>query len=49
MLKIGYCYNELKDYAAARKSLDQLIKVYPDSSEAAQAHKLLDTIKKQGK
>jgi len=49
MLKIGYCYNELKDYASARKNLDALIKAYPDSSEAAQAQKLLDKIKKQGK
>lgn len=49
MLKIGYCYNELKDTAAARKALEQLVKEFPDSSEAAQARKLLDSLKKQGK
>lgn len=49
MLKIGYCYNELKDIAAAGKQLEQLVKEFPDSSEASQARKLLDEIKKQGK
>jgi tol-pal system protein YbgF len=49
MLKIGYCHKELKDYAAARKQLQQLVKDFPESNEASQARKLLDEIKKQGK
>ncbi len=41
MLKIGYCHRELGDDAAARAQLEQLVKRYPNSTEAGQARSLL--------
>jgi tol-pal system protein YbgF len=47
MLKIGYSQHELKQDDAAKKTLDQLIKLYPDSTEAGQARNLLKQIRKR--
>jgi len=40
-LKIAYCYYELADYKTAKLKLNDLIKNYPDSTEAGQAKRLL--------
>ncbi len=34
LLKVGFCDDELKQYAAARDALDQVITQYPDSAAA---------------
>jgi len=47
MLKIGYSQHELKQDGEAKQILDQLIKRYPDSTEAGQARNLLKQIRKQ--
>ncbi|MDH5179735.1 MAG: tol-pal system protein YbgF [Gammaproteobacteria bacterium] len=47
LLKTGYCYKELKDYANARTSLEKLLKEFPSSTEAGPAKNLLKEI--QGK
>lgn len=47
MLKIGYSYYELKQYAEATEILEQLIADYPDSTESGQARSLLKQIRKQ--
>jgi len=45
MLKIGYCYYELKDYPKAQATLEQLLASYPSTTEAGQAQNLLQKIK----
>ena len=40
-LKIAYCYYELADFKMAKTKLNNLIKNYPDSTEAGQAKRLL--------
>ncbi len=45
MLKIGYCYYELKDYPKAQSILEQLLASYPSTTEAGQAQNLLQKIK----
>ncbi len=45
MLKIGYSYYELKDYAKAQAVLEQLLASYPSTTEAGQAQNLLQKIK----
>lgn len=45
MLKIGYSYYELKDYAKAQAVLEQLLGSYPSTTEAGQAQNLLQKIK----
>ena len=50
LLKIGYSQYELKNYAAARESLERLIANYPGTTEAGQARNLLQKIRlKTGK
>ncbi len=50
LLKIGYSQYELKNYAAARESLERLIANYPGTTEAGQARNLLRKIRlKSGK
>ena len=50
LLKIGYSQYELKNYAAARESLERLIASYPGTTEAGQARNLLQKIRlKSGK
>jgi len=45
LLKIGYSQYELKNYAAARESLERLIANYPGTTEAGQARNLLRKIR----
>ncbi|VAW91773.1 TPR repeat containing exported protein; Putative periplasmic protein contains a protein prenylyltransferase domain [hydrothermal vent metagenome] len=45
MLKVGYSYYELKDIKQAKSNLTQLIKLYPDTTEASQAKNKLQKIK----
>ncbi|MGE0080134.1 MAG: tol-pal system protein YbgF [Thiohalomonadaceae bacterium] len=48
MLKIGYSYNELGDKAAATRVLNELVKRYPNSTEAGQARNLLQLLRREG-
>ncbi len=48
MLKIGYSYQELKQYAKAEAVLKRLIELYPDSTEAGQARNQLKRLKNRG-
>ena len=48
MLKIGYSYQELKKSAESKRMMEQLIKLYPDSTEAGQARNQLRRMKKSG-
>ena len=48
MLKIGYSYQELKKSADSKRMMEQLIKLYPDSTEAGQARNQLRRMKKSG-
>ncbi len=47
MLKIGYSHNELGDRAAATRMLNELVKRYPESTEAGQARNLLGQFKRE--
>lgn len=49
LLKIGYSYNEMKDYKNVKATLNKLIKQYPKSTEAGQAKKLLKKIQAKQK
>lgn len=42
LLKIGYCNDELKQYAAARKALQTVVQTYPDSTAARLAKERLE-------
>lgn len=48
MLKIGYSYQELKKPAETKKIMQQLIEMYPESTEAGQARNQLRRMKKSG-
>jgi tol-pal system protein YbgF len=48
LLKIGYSHNELGDRAAATRVLNELVKRYPDSTEAGQARNLLGQFRREG-
>lgn len=48
MLKIGYSYQELKKTAESKRMMEQLIKLYPKSTEAGQARNQLKRMKKSG-
>ncbi len=48
MLKIGYSYQELNKGEEAKKMMEQLIELYPDSTEAGQAKNQLRRMKKSG-
>lgn len=48
MLKIGYSYQELKKLDESKKMMEQLIELYPDSTEAGQARNQLRRMKKSG-
>lgn len=48
MLKIGYSYQELKRIGDAKRQMQQLIELYPDSTEAGQARNQLRRMKKSG-
>ncbi|MDZ7663452.1 tol-pal system protein YbgF [Thiohalophilus sp.] len=45
MLKIGYSYNQLQEYQAARDILEQLADDYAGTTEASQARNLLQKIR----
>ena len=45
VLSIANCQIELKDNAGARRSLDQLIKTYPQSEAAAAAKERLSRLR----
>lgn len=45
MLKIGYSYYKLKNNQEAQKYFEQVLKVYPGTTEAGQAQKMLKQIK----
>jgi tol-pal system protein YbgF len=45
MLKIGYSYQELKRGEEAKRMMEQLIELYPDSTEAGQASNQLKRLK----
>ena len=47
-LKIGYVYFELKNWSAAREALQQVIKLYPDTTVAAKANERLARIAREG-
>ncbi len=48
MLKIGYSHQELQQQAEAKKMMEQLIELYPNSTEAGQARNQLRRMKKSG-
>jgi tol-pal system protein YbgF len=48
MLKIGYSYQELKRLDESKKVMEQLIELYPDSTEAGQARNQLRRLKQSG-
>jgi len=48
MLKIGYSYQELKRTEDARRMMEKLIELYPDSTEAGQARNQLKRLKQSG-
>jgi tol-pal system protein YbgF len=48
MLKIGYSYQELKKPAEAKKMMERLLELYPNSTEAGQARNQLRRLKKSG-
>jgi tol-pal system protein YbgF len=47
MLKIGYSYYELGQKDEAKQTLSELVRAHPGSTEAGQAQKLLETIKRE--
>lgn len=47
MLKIGYSYYSLGQTQQAQQTLSELIRAHPDTTEAGQAQKLLETIKRE--
>lgn len=47
-LKIGYVYYELKNWSAAKEALDQVTKLYPDTTVAKKAVERLARIKREG-
>ncbi|WP_126453683.1 tol-pal system protein YbgF [Sulfuriflexus mobilis] len=48
LLKIGYCYYELKDFAKARESLQAVESRFPDSTAARLASTRLQQLKTEG-
>jgi tol-pal system protein YbgF len=48
MLKIGYSYQELKRGEESKRMMEQLIQLYPDSTEAGQARNQLKRLKQSG-
>ena len=48
LLKIGYSYQELKRGEESRRMMEQLIQLYPDSTEAGQARNQLKRLKQSG-
>ena len=47
MLKIGYSYYELGQKDEARQTLAELVRAHPGTTEAGQAQRLLETIKRE--
>lgn len=47
-LKIGYVYYELKNWSSARETLEQVVKLYPDTTVAKKATERLSRIKREG-
>jgi tol-pal system protein YbgF len=47
-LKIAYVYYELKNWPAARESLQQVIKLFPDTSLARTASERLERMTREG-
>jgi TolA-binding protein len=45
LLNIASCYLELKDKAAAKKTLETLVTQYPESQSAQTAKELLTALK----
>ena len=48
LLKIGYCNYELKHFDAARKSLQQVVTTYPETTAARLAGQRLERMKSEG-
>ncbi|MCW8919746.1 MAG: tol-pal system protein YbgF [Gammaproteobacteria bacterium] len=48
MLKIGYSYQELKRGEESKRMMEQLIELYPESTEAGQARNQLKRLKQSG-
>lgn len=48
LLKIGYCYYELKDFAKARESLQAVTSRFPNTTPARLAAKRLQQLKSEG-
>lgn len=48
MLKIGYSYQELKKTEESKKMMEQLIELYPNSTEAGQARNQLRRLQQSG-
>ena len=47
-LKIGYVYYELQNWSAARESLQQVVKLYPEETVAKKANERLQRMKREG-
>jgi len=48
-LKLGYSFYELKDWEKARKTLEDVVSFFPESTETKQkAQERLDNMKAQG-
>ena len=49
MLKVGYCYYELADWAKARETLNQVVTRFPSTPVARSAEQRLAKMKKEGR
>ena len=49
MLKVGYCYYELADWAKARETLNQVLTRFPNTPVARSAEQRLAKMKKEGR
>jgi TolA-binding protein len=47
LLKIGYCNFELQQWDAARQALQQVTRLYPDTTAARLAEQRLDRIRQE--
>jgi len=48
MLKIGFTYYEMKNWAAARTALDNVIRKYPNTTVSRKAKERLQRMKREG-
>ncbi len=49
LLKIGYTYHELEDYAQAQAALDKVVDSFPNQPVARMAEKRLNLLRREGK